>query len=191
MEPNKRKDFDIIKHNRFYQAKIDSRNLDVGEKDFIKLPNLFVIMITNYDPFGHDFMLYTVHNKCNEVPELEYEDGLCFLYFNTTGNRGGNDSLKKLLVYIQDSKSYNVTDEATQRLHEYVSAVKELPEMRDAYMMWEEKIFYERRDAKEEVYISAVLKKLEKNKSVEQIADELEITVEEAEKYIQLAKEEK
>lgn len=190
VEPNKRDDIDIVKHNRYYQAKIDSRNLQSGEKDFVRLPNLFVMMITNYDPFGYGYMLYTVHNRCDEVPELEYEDGLRFLYFNTTGTKGGSEALKRMLAYIQDSKSQNATDDATQRLHDIVSQVKESPEVRDAYMMWEEKIFYERRDAKEEGLmeerIRAIKKKLEKNKSPEQIADELEISVEEVKEYISL-----
>ena len=150
VEFNKRTNIDISKHNRYYQAKIDGVNLKAGERDFIKLPNLFVIMVTNYDPFGYDQMLYTVHNKCEEVSELEYEDGLYFLYFNTTGTKGGNEALRKALAYIQESKEGNVTDDVTKHLHECVSAVKELPETRIAYMMLEEKIFYERRDAKEE-----------------------------------------
>ena len=87
---------------------------------------------------------------CDEVFELEYEDGLRFLYFNTTGLLGGNEALKKFLSYIQSSTEVNVTDNATKRLHECVSIVKESPEARIKYMMWEEKIFYERRDAKEE-----------------------------------------
>ena len=150
LELNKRTDIDIIKHNRYYQAKIDADNLKSGEKDFIRLPNLFVIMVTNYDPFGYNQMLYTVHNKCDEVSELKYEDGLYFLYFNTTGTKGGNEALRKALAYIEESKEDNVTDDVTKHLHECVSVVKELPETRVAYMMLEEKIFYERRDAKEE-----------------------------------------
>lgn len=186
IEPNKRKDIDIIKHNRFYQAKIDSRNLKSGEKDFIKLPNLFVMMITNYDPFGYDYMLYTVHNKCNEVPELEYDDGLCFLYFNTTGTKGGSDSLKKLLAYIQDSKASNVTDDATKKLHDYVSVVKDSPEARDEYMLLEEKLFYERRDGKEEgreeVNSFVVNNLLKKNTPIDEIAEILGITLEEVQR---------
>ena len=73
-------------------------------------------------------------------------------------------------------------------------------------MMWEEKIFYERRDTKEEGRLEglekgrqegrqeaiteertrAIKKKLEKNKSPEQIADEPEICVEEVKMYISL-----
>lgn len=196
VEPHKRKNIDIVKHNRFYQAKIDSQGLKSGEKDFINLPNLFVIMITNYDPFGYDYMLYTVRNKCEEVPALEYEDGLQFLYFNVTGTLGGNEALKHFLSYIQDSTQINVKDDATKQLHDYVSIVKKSPEARVSYMMWEEKIFYERRDAKEEgreegreeERLRVIKKKLEKNKTVEQIAEDLEITVEEAEKYVRLIK---
>ena len=184
VEPNKRKDIDILKHNRFYQAKIDSQGLKSGEKDFVRLPNLFVIMITNYDPFGYDYMLYTVINMCEEVPELKYEDGLCYLYFNTSGTNGGNEALKSFLSYIQNSTPVNVKDDATKRIHQYVSVVKESPEERKKYMLWEEKIFYERRDAKDEERLRMIKKKLEKNKSVEQIAEEIEITVEEVVEYI-------
>lgn len=184
IEPNKRRDIDIVKHNRFYQAKTDSRNLNSGEKDFINLPNLFVIMITNYDPFGYDYMLYTIRNKCEEIPELEYEDGLCFLYFNTTGSRGGSKDLKSLLTYIQNSSSKNVTNDIIKQLHEYMCQVKESPEVRAEYMLWEEKIFYERRGAKEEEHIRMIKVKLEKGKTVEQIAEELELSIEDIETYI-------
>lgn len=189
VEPNKRKDIDILKHNRFYQAKIDSQGLKSGEKDFVRLPNLFVIMITNYDPFGYDYMLYTVRNMCEEVPELKYEDGLCYLYFNTSGTNGGNEALKSFLSYIQNSTPVNVKDDATKRIHQYVSVVKESPEERKKYMLWEEKIFYERRDAKDEERLRMIKKKLEKNKSVEQIAEEIEITVEEVVEYIRMISE--
>ena len=30
-------------------------------------------------------MMYTVRNRCEEIPELGYDDGLTFLYFNTKG----------------------------------------------------------------------------------------------------------
>jgi len=34
--------------------------------------------------------LNTVHNKCEEVPELVYDDGLRFIYFKAKGTKGGN-----------------------------------------------------------------------------------------------------
>ena len=150
IEPNKRSDVNLPKHNRFYQAKIDSRNLSSGEKDFGTLPNLFVIMITDYDPFGYDFMVYTIYNQCKEIPELVYEDGLKFIYFNTTGSKGGNPSIKKLLNFIENSTINNVTDEVTKRLHDCINKVKVSPEVRMEYMKWDAMIYYERQDAKNE-----------------------------------------
>lgn len=52
IEPHKQDTQFMPKRNRFYQVKIDSRYMKSGETDFEKLPNLYVITITNYDPFG-------------------------------------------------------------------------------------------------------------------------------------------
>ena len=148
MEPHLSKDLDYPRHNRFYQAKIDGRFLKRGEKDFRKLPNLYVISITDYDIFGYDYMMYTVHNRCEEIPELEYKDGLYFFYFNTSGSKGGSPEIKAVLNYIQNSTDENVTTEATRELHQYVEDVKILPEVRQNYMTFEEYIYYRERDAK-------------------------------------------
>ena len=150
IEPHKYDGSDLPKHNRFYQAKIDGKSMKSGEKTFIKLPNLYVITITDYDPFDYGYMMYTVHNKCDEVPELDYQDGLKFLYFNTKGSKGGSQAIKNLLNYIQDSKIKNVIDESTRKLHTCVSKVKVLPEVRMEYMTLEEKIFYIKLNAKED-----------------------------------------
>lgn len=82
------------------------------------------------------------------APNLEYENGLFFIYFNTTGTKGGNSSMKSLLNFIQNSKINNVKDEITHRLHNCISKVKISPEVREAYMRWEEKLFYERLDGR-------------------------------------------
>lgn len=53
-------------------------------------------------------------------------------------------------------------------------------------MMWEEKVFYIKRDTKEEVYLNQISKKLAKGKNAEQIADEVELTVDEVNELIRL-----
>ena len=161
LEVHHKDGMNLPKHNRFYQAKIDSQNMKSGEKNFVNLPGLFVITITDYDPFGHDYMMYTIRNRCEEIPELVYEDGLQFLYFNTKGRKGGNSSIKTLLNYIQDSKIDNVTDEATREIHDYVSRVKVLPEVRIGYMLLEEKLFYRELNGKIEGKVESVLELLE------------------------------
>ena len=157
MEPHLQKNMDLPRRNRFYQAKLDSRGLKSGEKDFTKLPNLYVITILNFDPFGKDRMVYTVRNKCDEEPNLEYEDGLKFCYFYTGGKQGGNAALKAMLTYMQDSREENVTDEATAELHDYVSRTKVMPEVKNAYMKLEEFIYYQRKEEREEAVIDTMV----------------------------------
>lgn len=144
LEPHIPENMDLLRHNRFYQAKIDSRYLKSGERNFSKMPNLFVITILNYDPFGYDYMMYNVSNGCKEVPELEYADGLFYIYFYTDGVKGGTPEIKAMLNYFKKSTQENVTDEATKKIHGYTSKVKVEPEVRDAYMKYEDIIYHER-----------------------------------------------
>lgn len=178
MEPHLSKETDYPRHNRFYQAKIDNRFMKRGQNEFKKLPNLYIISITNYDIFGYDYMMYTVRNRCEEVPELEYKDGLCFFYFNTSGTKGGSPEIKAMLDYIQNSTDENVTNEATREIHQYVEDVKLLPEVRREYMTFEEYVQYREMDArtegkkegKVEATVEAVIEIL--NKYGEDIPDE-------------------
>lgn len=161
LEPHLQKNMHIPKHNRFYQAKIDSRYLKSGETDFSKLPNLYVITITNFDPFGHDYMMYTIKNQCVELPELEYNDGLRFYYFNTNGTKGGSKEIKVMLQYIQDSKESNATDDATKEVHDYVSKVKVSPEVKFEYMKFDELMAYAELDGKRKERICSILELLD------------------------------
>ena len=134
MEAQIRKVRALPKRSRFYQAKLDGKYLESGEKSWNMLPDLYVIMITSYDPFGYDYMMYTIHNQCKEVPELEYEDGVTYLYFYTGGKKGGNKEIKSLLTYMQSSIIENVKDEATRSIHASVEKIKRSAEVRGKYM---------------------------------------------------------
>lgn len=187
----------LAKRSRYYQAKIDSTGLKAGETDFGVLPNLYVINVLNYDPFGYDYMLYTIHNKCAEVDELEYEDGLKFLYFYTGGTKGGNEDISQMLQFMQESTSENAGNSKTKELLEYVSRVKVQPEVRRSYMRIDEIMNHIRAEGREEgraegrvegraegraeaqheVYLNLVSKGVLKGKTVEQIAEELELEI--------------
>ena len=134
MEPHLKDGLHLPKHNRYYQAKIDGRYVKRGLKDFSEIPNLYVITITNYDIFGRDYMMYTVRNRCEEIPDMEYDDGLQFIYFNTKGQKGGSQAIKNMLKYIQNSDSKNAVDDATRKIDYYVRKVKNLPEVEAGYM---------------------------------------------------------
>lgn len=147
LEPHIPRDLDLPRHNRFYQAKIDSRYLKSGERDFSKMPNLYVITILNYDPFGYDYMMYNVSNQCKEIPGMKYNDGLLYIYFYTNGTKGGTPAIKAMLNYFSHSTESNVIDESTKKVHGFTQKVKIQPEVRNAYMKFEDIIYYERRDA--------------------------------------------
>ncbi len=93
-----------------------------------------MIMITTFDPFGKGGMIYTFENTCKEYPDVENKDGLKYIYFNTTGTKGGTESIKQLLSYLKHSKIENVTNEKISHIHDYVEAVKQSAEVRDRYM---------------------------------------------------------
>lgn len=123
------------------------RYLQSGEWDFSKLPNLYVIMILPYDPFGKGYMMYRIQSMCREVPELDYPDGLMYIYFNTRGTKGGSPEIRQMLDYLQKSTEENVTGETLQKIHQHVEKVKIQPEVREEYMLLEEKLYYERKEA--------------------------------------------
>lgn len=150
LEPNLRRNIHLPRHNRFYQAKIDARHLKSGEENFVKLPDLYIITITNYDPFGYDYMMYCIKNQCAEISELYYDDGLEFIYFYTGGHKGGNESIKAMLNYFQNSRKENAIDEATREIDRIVEQVRIMPEVRNEYMTLEDIIYYERKEAAEE-----------------------------------------
>lgn len=76
IEPDKNiKDVTVLPQRvRFYHAKIDAHCLKSGES-YQMLKKVMVILITPYDPFGLNRMIYTIRNKCEEVPSMPYDDG--------------------------------------------------------------------------------------------------------------------
>ena len=198
VEPHLKDTLHLPRHNRYYQAKIDGRYVRRGLKDFSAIPNLYIITITNYDLFGKDYMMYTVRNRCVEIPELEYDDGLQFIYFYTKGKKGGSQRIKNMLTYIQNSDRKNAVDEATRKMDSYVSRVKNLPEVEAGYMTlgdWLDSIADDiREDLRDEVKaevkeeVKAEVKEEVKAEVREEVTKEVreEVTKEVTEKNIKL-----
>ena len=197
VEPHLRKEKYFPRHNRFYQAKIDSRYIRSGERDFGNLPNLFVLTITEYDPFGKDQMIYTVSNSCREEPGMKYDDGLVFYYFNTKGKKGGTPEIRAMLKYMMDSTEQNVVNEDIRNLHRCVERVKVLPEVREEFMRFEDVIAWEKEKSHEEgieegrkegrirmlIEISRE-SGLSDEKILKQLMDKCELTEKEAREYL-------
>ena len=124
----------LPKRCRFYQAKKDSKGLKRGERNWSKLPDLYMIVITNYDPFGKGSMVYSFENVCKDYLDIDYDDGLKFIYFNSAGTKGGTESIKQLLAYLNCSKIECVTNNKIAQIHNYVSDVKQSAEVKNRYM---------------------------------------------------------
>ncbi len=157
---------------------IDSKSLKSGES-YGRLKNVAVIMITPYDPFGLNRMVYTVKNRCVEEPDMEYEDGACTLFLYTKGTEGcPGKELKQLLHYMEDTAAENAVNKDLEKIQRMVETVKKDSEVTVVYMrmMEDEEILKE--EAREEgalrKLVSQVCLKLCKGKTAEEIAMDLE-----------------
>ena len=103
--------------------------------EYSALRNVVVIFITTYDPFGLNRMVYTISNKCEEVPEMPYDDGAKTLFLYTKGTEGNPpEALKQLLHYMEDTCAENAVTPELRELHEMVTQVKCDKEVGLAYM---------------------------------------------------------
>ena len=156
VEPHRDIETDYPKRTRYRQAQLDKDSMFSGDDNFNHMPELYIINITNYDPFGYDQMVYTIENQCVEVPELEYNDDVKIYYFNTVGTKGGSSELKIFLNYLEESTTVNAVNEATKEVAEYVNYLKDDKALEGDYMTvgdWIDRIV---KDAVEEAVAEAV-----------------------------------
>ncbi len=171
---------------RYYHSQIDMELLISGIS-YSELPDTYVIFICDFDPFGLEKYRYTQKKICEEIPEFSMEDGSHTIFLSTRGKN--EDEVPKELVSLLDfigaplsesQKDYK--DEFVRKLQNSVKEVKASREMGARYMTFEELLNDERAlgrsEGREEgralQLTELVQKKLAKNKSMEQIADELE-----------------
>lgn len=166
---------------RFYHGKIAARSLNSGA-DYDDLKNVVVIMILPFDPFGMNRMVYTVKNRCAEVPELEYEDGASTLFLYTRGEEGvPSEALRQLLRYMEESSLENAVNDDLKEVHRMVEIVKTDPETSISCVRLIEKLEKSkaegktigRAEGKAEDLVIRVCKKMKLGQSVEKIAEDL------------------
>ena len=174
-------------------VRLDISLLEPGIPDYSQLNESYLIMITPFDLFGFGKYRYTFRAVCEEEPGCVLEDGATRIFLNT---RGANDDevpqeLAEFLHYVEhttDEAAEHAGSERIRRIHDRVRKVRNSEEVGVKYMQaWEEK-YYEKEEARKEGLqkgraegrkeerIDLVKKKLEKGKSVEEIADALEET---------------
>lgn len=128
----------LPKRTRYYHGLIDTQLLSTGS-GYEALPNVVIIMILPYDPFGKNRMVYTVRNSCVEDPTVDYNDGATKIFLYTKGTEGKpSQELKDMLKYIEKSTFDNITNQDIASLSDIVEKVKHKKEVSINYMKsWE------------------------------------------------------
>ena len=166
MEQKSARKEELSRRVRFYHSLLDAEILKSGAGyDFLK--RAIVLVITTFDPFGFDHMIYTIRNICEEVPEMNYDDGARTLFLYTKGKKGKiTKELRELMCYLEDTREENAANEDLKRIHEMVKVVKRDSEVSKEYM----KIFERERMIREE----GIEKGLEKGREEERANTERE-----------------
>lgn len=88
-----------------------------------------------YDPLGMNRMVYTVRSKCEEEPDMDYDDGARTLFLYTKGTEGEPpEELCQLLHYMEHTTAENAVNETLKKIHRMVEIVKRDREVSLEYM---------------------------------------------------------
>lgn len=165
VEPERNDKTDAVralpKRVRFYHAKIDAKSLRAGSS-YDQLKNEVIVMITPFDPFGRDRVIYTIKNRCVEAPDMPYEDGAVTIFLYTRGRYGVvPEALRQLLTYMEDTTKENACNGDLQEMHRMVEQVKRSEEVELSYMSMYEEYRMVREDARMEMIQEVILELLE------------------------------
>ena len=198
---------DLTKRSRYYQALIDTGLLEPGVPNYNLLNNSYIIMIMPFDLFGYKKYMYTFESRCREAPECILQDGAIRIFLNTKGKNDDEISteLKEFLRYIEsttDDVANQSESNNIRKIHKRVCKVRTSEEVGVKYMQaWEEK-YYAMEEAREiglaegraegqNIKMRELIEKnLNKGKSLEMIADELEEEISVIEEIVRKMKKE-
>ncbi|MBO5474128.1 MAG: Rpn family recombination-promoting nuclease/putative transposase [Lachnospiraceae bacterium] len=182
-EMQKRDTDNLIRRSRYYQAQLDVSLLEPGSTDFNLLNDSCFILIAPFDIFGRGLYRYTFEGVCRECPDLKLKDGAVRIFINTRGTNPEDFSGEFLdfMEYITrttDAVAEGSHSSKIKLIHNRVRKIKISEKMGGKYMQRWEEMAYARQDGKAEgeelKLIKMICKKLAKNKTPEEIAEDLE-----------------
>ena len=173
--------------SRYYHSEMDSYQIAAGEK-YGNLKHSIVIFVCNFDLFAKNRSVYTFESICREDIEIHLQDKRKTIFININGSREDvPEELAHLLDYL---KTKTPTDGFTERLELRVLKIRRDTEWRDDYMTLEMKMDEKYEQGLKEGITKGIeqgielgigqglrvqiQKKLNKGKSISQIADECE-----------------
>ena len=196
----------LRRRSRYYQAQLDVSLLEPGSKDFNLLNDSCLVLVAPFDIFGRGLYRYTFEGVCKECPDLRLDDGALRVFINTKGKnkKGFPQEFLDFMEYITkttDEIAEKTESQRIKRIHKQVRRVKLSEKMGVKYMqLWEEKAYIREEGYEEGLargfsqgqaagdegrLINTICKKLRKGKTLEQIADEVEESLELVEKICQ------
>ena len=142
------------KRARYYHSQIDMDLLTTGE-EYAELPNVYVIFICDFDPFGMKKYRYTFRHLCLESSTVQLEDGYETIFLSTCGENSEEVSreLVKFLTYVRadlEESTADFGDSFVENLQKAVSDIKQSRRMGERYMLTELLMQDERRAGREE-----------------------------------------
>lgn len=168
-------------------TQLDVSLLEPGSTDFNLLNDSCFILIAPFDLFGRGLYRYTFEGSCRECPDLRIGDGAVRIFINTEGKNQEDFSVEflELMRYVK-----NTTDEVAdasgsskiRRIHQRIRKIKLSEKTGVKYMQRWEELAYARQDGitegREEgeqvKLIKLICKKLLKNRTPEEICEDLE-----------------
>ena len=145
---------ELGKRVRYYHGQIDMELLLSGS-DYTELPEVYVIFICDFDPFGKKKYRYTFTKQCEEEPGAQLQEGCKSIFLST---RGENDrevpgELVSFLNFVKADLSESETDfedDFVEKLQNTIHRIKSNREMEERFMIFEEMLRDERAEGKAE-----------------------------------------
>ena len=142
------------KRSRYYQSQMDMELLLSGE-DYSEIPNTYVILICDFDPFGEEKYRYVFEMQCKESKQTNLEDGRTILFLNTHGKNESEvpEELVTLLRYVKADLAESeeaFDDPYVEQLQKFIRKVKRSREMEERFMIFEEMLKEEHAQGLEE-----------------------------------------
>ena len=152
---------ELGKRVRYYHGQIDMELLLSGS-DYTELPEVYVIFICDFDPFGKKKYRYTFTKQCEEEPGAQLQEGCKSIFLST---RGENDrevpgELVSFLNFVKADLSESETDfkdDFVEKLQNTIRRIKSNREMEKRFMIFEEMLRDERAEGKAEAVLEMLL----------------------------------
>ena len=179
MQPVKRED--LAKRSRYYHDMMDRDALKTAE-NYNNLPDTIVIFICDFDPFDRKNYRYWFETMTRDGLLLKNGRETIFLNTNGEDDEAVTDDLRRLLKYIGGHLPPGEEDDYIDHLKTQIQQIKLDAEWKGKYMLLELTMKEQFIEGKEEgielgeliKLVKQCQKKLQKNKPIPTIAEELE-----------------